>query len=387
MASPPIGIRHKNPGNIRPSSWTESQPGYIGQENNFAIFDSFVSGIAAQIRLLQAYRRLYGLTSLRGIVNRWAPPSDANDVSAYLAHVHALTGIGYDDELPDDPEVYRTVAWAMACHENGADQVGLHIGDWPFLQAVATVFPDYVSQGSVPVEAEPPSSPPPAAPPAAPPSPAPPSEEPTMVAPAVIAAVLSPFVRAAIPKLIEFAGQAAPTLIRLFGTDGSRITERNAKAVQVVVDAAMAAAGKGTVEETVSKLAADPAALQKYQAILMDDLERLMGIVARGEELDEASRDKAAARARQDSWDSMPYLVSRTERIMYIALAMQAGAMAGAFYFKVGDAYIGAIAALFVGTMTRVVEEWARPRQYRMGSSSGSKASGDAVRAIAEKGR
>lgn len=373
------GVRNRNPGNIEASTWAQRQPGFAGSDGRFAIFDTFVNGIAAQYRLLQSYRRNRGLTTLRGVVNTWAPAQE-NDVSAYLRHVSELTGFGYDEELADDPETYRSVAWAMACHENGADQIGREIGDWPFLQAIAVVFPESASRDSATtpgnVDASPPST--------SRPSPAPTTKEQPMVAPAIILSAAWPFIKAALPKLIQFAGEAAPTLIRMFGTDGSKITERNAKAVEVVMGAAMSAAGTKTVEETIGKLAADPVALQAYQAALLDDMERLMGIVARGEEMDESSRDRAAVRAKEDTWDSLQYLVSRTERVMYVALAMEAAALGAAFYFDIGDAYIGAVAALFVSTITSVVEEWRRPRSYRMGSSSGSKASGDAVRKIAE---
>lgn len=198
---------------------------------------------------------------------------------------------------------------------------------------------------------------------------------------------MSPFILAALPSLIKWAGAAAPSLIRMFGSDGSRVAERNAQAVEAVVKAAMVATGEGNVEGATKALEADPAMQQKYQAMLLDDLDRLMGIVAQGEQLDEASRDKAAARAKGEAWDALPYLVDRTERMMVMALAMLGAGLVAAFYFQVDDAYIGAVAALFVSTLTSIVQEWRRPREYRMGSSSGSKASGDAVRSALEHSR
>lgn len=263
------GIRNKNPGNIEASSWTQSMPGYVGSDGRFAVFDTFINGIAAQYRLLMSYRKNRGLTTLRGIVNTWAPPKE-NDVSSYLKHVGELTGYGYDDELPDNPDTYRNIAWAMACHECGADQVGMYIGDFQFLQAMSLVFPDYASQTPVPGIGIPSSSPPGTsdAPPGSAP---PPKKEPTMPLPTLLIPILATVV------------EAIPTLMRAFKGD-SKVVERNARAVDLITNTIKTVTGESSVLAAAEKVLSDPVIAQQadkaFQSIYFDLVEVGGGIEA-----------------------------------------------------------------------------------------------------------
>lgn len=66
-----------------------------------------------------------------------------------------------------------------------------------------------------------------------------------------------------IPAAFAAVAEAAPSLIRLFG--GSAVSERNAKAAEVVVEAAKAATGALNEQELIERLRADPAAAQLVQ--------------------------------------------------------------------------------------------------------------------------
>lgn len=75
-----------------------------------------------------------------------------------------------------------------------------------------------------------------------------------------------PFIAAALPSLIS----AVPDLIRAFGSDG-KITERNAKAAEVVVNAAKLATGSVNEQELVEKIESkDPVVIEQVQQAVKD---------------------------------------------------------------------------------------------------------------------
>lgn len=98
------GYRNKNPGNIDFSE----RKGWLGQvgretlpdgsKGRFASFETHEYGIRALTRLLIAYNEKHDLNTVSGIINRWAPPSDGNITSGYVAFVARLVGV-----RPDDP--------------------------------------------------------------------------------------------------------------------------------------------------------------------------------------------------------------------------------------------------------------------------------------------
>lgn len=142
--SAPRGLRNNNPGNIVVSGWTIRQPGYSGPEpeGRFATFATMAHGIAALIRLLLVYRREHGLGTVRGIIDRWAPPAE-NDTGAYVRHVASLLMVDADLTLPDVPDTYLALAKAIAVHECGPEAAQLSRAD--FALARALVWPE--SQG------------------------------------------------------------------------------------------------------------------------------------------------------------------------------------------------------------------------------------------------
>ncbi|WP_036760018.1 hypothetical protein [Photobacterium halotolerans] len=110
----PRGIRNNNPGNIEDNgtAWR----GRVGNDGRFVIFDRPENGIRALARTLKTYRNLHGLTTVRGIINRWAPPVE-NDTSAYVAHVAGALGVSPDTSL-SEAETMDIVPLIIR-HENG----------------------------------------------------------------------------------------------------------------------------------------------------------------------------------------------------------------------------------------------------------------------------
>ncbi len=115
----PRGIRNMNYGNIEDGPFAQGLPGYAGTDGRFARFDSPANGMNAMETLLGGYGRR-GINSITGVINRWAPASDNNNVSAYAAHVAKSSGLDPNGPIDlSDPQVRQKMARAMAEHENG----------------------------------------------------------------------------------------------------------------------------------------------------------------------------------------------------------------------------------------------------------------------------
>ncbi len=113
------GIDNCNPGNIRLSKVFyrgEVQP---SQDAAFKQFSSMEWGYRAMFVLLDTYARRYGLNTIRGMISRYAPPSE-NNTDAYIAAVCEWTGIAADEVL--DTRSRRDmvpIVVAMSRIENG----------------------------------------------------------------------------------------------------------------------------------------------------------------------------------------------------------------------------------------------------------------------------
>jgi hypothetical protein len=191
--------------------------------------------------------------------------------------------------------------------------------------------------------------------------------------------------------VIQDIASVIPEVGKLLLDNTLGVPARNLEAATVLINKIVGATQPANVpaqawnaQSAVTAIVNDPLVASRARAAVLDDLDRLTGIAIRGQEADESSRDKAAARAKTESWDSMPYLMSHTEQMMIAALALESLALVAAFYFKISDTYTGLIVGAFISTLTMIGSEWRRSREYRLGSSQGSKNSGDAVRAIAE---
>lgn len=110
------GYRNNNPGNIEATSpWQ----GMTGSDGRFATFATPHHGYRALGKNLLTYNKKYGLDSIRGIINRWAPPNE-NDTGAYIRQIEKELGVGADDKLnmQDQETIYRLIR-GISRHENG----------------------------------------------------------------------------------------------------------------------------------------------------------------------------------------------------------------------------------------------------------------------------
>lgn len=115
----PRGVRNSNFGNIKDGSFARGQPGYVGSDGTFAKFETPEHGIQAATTLLGRYGQA-GINTVQGVVNRWAPAGDGNNVTAYVASVSKSLGVAPDAPLDlSKPEVSRALAQAMFAVENG----------------------------------------------------------------------------------------------------------------------------------------------------------------------------------------------------------------------------------------------------------------------------
>lgn len=121
-ANAPRGVRNNNPLNIEAGDFTKSQPGFSGSDGRFAKFDTPQNGLAAAHALLDVYDTKHGLNTVNGIVGRWAPGTDGNNVSAYASDVAQRLGI--DPNAPIPKEMRPALVAAMAQHENGVPVPG-----------------------------------------------------------------------------------------------------------------------------------------------------------------------------------------------------------------------------------------------------------------------
>lgn len=113
------GLRNRNPGNIRRSGVRYKGEVRPSTDPAFKQFGSMALGYRAIFVLLDTYRRRYGLDTVRGMISRWAPPSE-NHTEAYIRAVAADTGIGPDEALDTlDPATMVPVAAAISRVENG----------------------------------------------------------------------------------------------------------------------------------------------------------------------------------------------------------------------------------------------------------------------------
>ncbi len=95
------GIRNNNPMNIKHSSnqWVGAYG--VQSDDVFVQFESPMFGLRAGAKTLLTYERVHFLSSIRSIINRWAPPSDDNPTSKYVDFVASQVGV--------DPDMFISV--------------------------------------------------------------------------------------------------------------------------------------------------------------------------------------------------------------------------------------------------------------------------------------
>ncbi|MDP3859019.1 MAG: hypothetical protein Q8Q73_14800 [Stagnimonas sp.] len=118
----PRGIRNNNPGNLRPGpAWLglAAPASDGGPGGGYARFTSPYYGIRALAINLRNYDKKHGLRTVRGVINRWAPPVE-NNTSAYVTAVAKALGVGPDATINTaDPAVLAKLVTAIIKHENG----------------------------------------------------------------------------------------------------------------------------------------------------------------------------------------------------------------------------------------------------------------------------
>ena len=118
----PRGIRNNNPLNIRRSKDRWKGMAEAQTDGAFVQFKTLEYGWRAAFWLLtRTYYHQYRLFTIRGIIQKWAPPHE-NNTRAYIDHVSRLSGIAPDEPIgipSDQPARWMALATAMAIQENG----------------------------------------------------------------------------------------------------------------------------------------------------------------------------------------------------------------------------------------------------------------------------
>ena len=125
---PTRGERSNNPTNL---NYLPNSPwrGQIGLEivppgksykPRFGRYDTAHNGIRAGGKQLLAYQQRDALRTIRQMINRWAPPADMNDTSAYVKAVCNACQAGPDDYYPISAlSKLQALVTAIIRQENG----------------------------------------------------------------------------------------------------------------------------------------------------------------------------------------------------------------------------------------------------------------------------
>lgn len=153
------GIRNNNPGNIdRNTTEWQGMADDQSSDPRFIVFKTPEYGIRALAKTLLAYQTKHHLDTIRGIINRWAPPVE-NDTGAYVKAVAADCGVKPDDHINVDRlAIMKPLVNAIIAHEcsgyvypDATINLGLHlagIADAVAPPAIAVPPKPLVKQGS-----------------------------------------------------------------------------------------------------------------------------------------------------------------------------------------------------------------------------------------------
>jgi hypothetical protein len=115
----PNGILLNNPGNIRHSHDRWHGEARLQDNKVFVRFLSPHDGLRAMMKTLLTYEDLYRITTVRLVIERYAPPSE-NATEAYICDVanrmHVSPNVFID---LDNIDVLIDLAKAITMHENG----------------------------------------------------------------------------------------------------------------------------------------------------------------------------------------------------------------------------------------------------------------------------
>lgn len=112
------GLKNNNPGNLRVmpnDKWT----GQTGDDGAFCTFVDLEHGARAMMKLIQNYKKKYGLDTIEKIIGRYAPPNE-NDTSGYIGKVSLWSGINPNQRLDfNSQDTLVRLAQAMCRMETG----------------------------------------------------------------------------------------------------------------------------------------------------------------------------------------------------------------------------------------------------------------------------
>ena len=91
--------------------------GQIGSNKGFVVFDTQEHAIRAWLVLMRTYRRKHGLTTIRDIVSRFAPPTE-NKTDNYVRYCCTVTLKGSKEPITNQG-TYYVLGQAMAMMETG----------------------------------------------------------------------------------------------------------------------------------------------------------------------------------------------------------------------------------------------------------------------------
>jgi hypothetical protein len=113
------GERNHNPGNVERNATAWQGVSGLQSDSRFVVFADPHFGIRALAKVLLTYYRKHNLNTVRGIIDRWAPPSE-NNSGAYVNHVAAFLAVGIDAPLDlEDENCLEALIRAIIVHENG----------------------------------------------------------------------------------------------------------------------------------------------------------------------------------------------------------------------------------------------------------------------------
>lgn len=112
------GYRNNNPGNIkRGQDWLG-----LSHIQTDEVFDQFVSveyGYRALAVLLINYERIYNISTVSGIISRYAPGGvDNNETESYISFVAGRLGVSSNEKISIKNSLHDLVA-AISAFENG----------------------------------------------------------------------------------------------------------------------------------------------------------------------------------------------------------------------------------------------------------------------------
>lgn len=110
--------RNNNPGNIRLTGDRWRGQVLPPPDRGFVTFTEPKWGYRALFVILEGYMIRHGLVTIRGIIGRYAPPTE-NSTRSYIRSVCRATGWGPDDPLDPCGRVMQDLARAITLVESG----------------------------------------------------------------------------------------------------------------------------------------------------------------------------------------------------------------------------------------------------------------------------